>query len=202
MIVNDNLKFLFIHIQKTGGSSISSELTNLGSYEIYQQHSFIDVVEKKYDNYFKFCFVRNPWDRLVSWYEMLIKLDIDNNFSTYIKKNSKNFSEFLKLTNVINETKIGLRKIKNKNYPKSIAINQIEYVSDKDGNIKVDFIGKFESLQTDYDYIRTKLNLHPSQLPHINKGSRGDYRLYYSDNDAEIVYQMYKKDIDYFGYRF
>jgi len=203
MLLNDKYNLIFVHIQKTAGTSITNNLQQLdGTRSIGNQHSLIkyykiDNIEK----YFKFCFVRNPWDRLLSWYNMLQRKGVHNDWTNYVLNNSSNFSEFLDLTDTIYET-YEKEKIFKEDYPKSITINQLDYISDNEGNIVVDFIGKFENLQNDYAHIMKQLNIPAPPLQHLNKFEHKDYRSYYSDADIEKVYNLYKRDIEYFNYQF
>jgi hypothetical protein len=200
MIINDDKKILFVHIQKTAGLSVSGSLNELkGSTDLNHLHSFLNTLDiSKYKNYFKFCFVRNPWDRLVSWYNMFLKKGVHNKFSKYILT-SKNFSDFLRKTDIIYDNDV---KYKNTlSYPKSISFNQLDYITDINGDIGVNYIGKFENINEDFDYIKNKIGLNTT-LKHINKYEHKDYRTYYNDFDIEVVYNMYKRDIDYFGYKF
>ena len=203
MIINHKHKFLFTHIQKTAGSSISNVLSSIDGTEIIlYSHSFLNTINtERYNEYFKFCFVRNPWDRLYSCYKMMIKKGVHNDFSGHLLDNSKNFSEFLNLTDVIYETS-PLECDGAHPYPKSISFNQLDYITDNSGNILVDFIGRFESLNEDYNKIMEKIGVTNLLLPHINKSTNGEYRYFYNDSDIEKVYNMYKRDIDYFGYEF
>ena len=203
MIINHKYRFLFIHIHKTAGTSITNTLNKLeGTEHLHHSHSMINVLDiNKYQNHFKFCFVRNPWGRLVSWYNMMIQKKIHNDFSKYLLENSNTFSEFLDLTDIIMEN--NPREINRySTYPKSIGFNQLDYVSDNKGNVLVDFIGRFENLNEDYDKIIEKIGVKDLPLPHLNKFEYKDYRTYYTDKDIEKVYKMYEKDIKYFGYKF
>lgn len=203
MIVNNKYKFVFVHIQKTAGTSITKLLFELEKTEhLKHYHSFIGSTNiSEYDNFFKFCFVRNPFDRIISWYNMMVNKGIHNDFSQYLLSNSKNFSDFLNLTEVIFETN-PLECNGNDPYPKSISFNQIDYISDNDGNILVDFIGRFENINEDYNNIMEKIGVTNLPLLHLNKFDHKDYRTYYTDKDIEKVYNMYKKDIELFGYEF
>lgn len=201
MIVNDKYNFVFIHIQKTAGASVSSLLYNLeNSYQLYYSHSHINVLPSKYVDHFKFAFVRNPWDRLVSWYNMMLKKGVHNDFSKYLLTNSNNFSEFLDLTNIIFETK-DQALINNISYNKSISYNQLDYIS-AHGSIQTNYIGKFENLQNDYDTICSLIGIESKKVPHFGKFDHLPYREHYSSKDINKVYDMYKKDIDYFKYDF
>ncbi len=202
MILNDKYNFLFVHIQKTAGSSITNVLNNLEfTYSLNHSHSFISSVEYKYHDYFKFSFVRNPWDRLVSWYNMMLNKSIHNDFSNYLLNNSTNFSEFLNLTEIIKETNEHNDLVETE-YPKSIAFNQLDYISDSNGNVLMDFIGRFENLEFDFNQIMKRIGVTDYSLLHLNKFEHKNYRHYYSSEDVEKVYKMYKRDIEYFDYKF
>jgi hypothetical protein len=203
MILNKKYNFLYVHIQKTAGTSISYRLFELDNTVLLNYgHSFIDSVDySTYNKFYKFCFVRNPFDRLVSWYNMMLHKGVGNDFSKYLLTNSKNFSEFINLTKIIYETNKLEWDGKNP-YPKSIGFNQLDYVSDNKGNVLVDFIGRFENLNEDYDKIIEKIGVKNLPLPHLNKFEYKDYRTYYTDKDIEKVYKIYEKDIKYFGYEF
>jgi chondroitin 4-sulfotransferase 11 len=81
MILNKKYKFIFVHIQKNAGSSIKKSLLSFENSEQHKySHSFIDTEIGNFEDHFKFCFVRNPWDRLVSWYNMMLNKGIHNYF--------------------------------------------------------------------------------------------------------------------------
>jgi hypothetical protein len=201
MLVNKRYKFLFVHIQKTAGSSICDNLQELrGTKYLGRQHSFLSHY-KIPGGYFKFAFVRNPWERLVSWYNMMTYRKVHNDFSAYLLANANNFSEFLDCTDIIVETKDTF-KMDKVDYVKSIAFNQLDYLTDRDGKIGVDFIGRFESLQDDYNKVMKAIGLPGKNLKHINKYDRDDYRKYYTEEDIEKVKCLYKRDIEYFKYTF
>lgn len=202
MIVNCNIGFLFVHIQKTAGSSISRYLNKLhGTGFLGKTHSFLSDYTIP-DELFKFTFVRNPWERLVSWYVMMKQNSyISNDFRDYILANSGNFSEFIDCTKVITETRSGFKE-DGVVYRKSIVFNQVDYLMDRQGRIAVDFIGRYENLQGDFDYITSRLGLKRVTLMRINSFNRDHYRKFYTDEDAEKVSSMYKDDIEYFKYRF
>jgi chondroitin 4-sulfotransferase 11 len=78
VLVSDSRKLVFIHVQKIGGSTVS-RLLKENVPDIYSagaRHEFAIQGMKKLEDWdycFKFAFVRNPWDQLVSWYSMLIR---------------------------------------------------------------------------------------------------------------------------------
>ena len=191
-----------MHIQKTGGSSVSKHLlgANINAYWFLAKHATaLDAKERlanDYQEYFTFAFVRNPWDRLVSWYNMIRiqgPKDPTNRFWSYILSNSSCFEEFIKnCTETVFQHDSG----------KSIMRNQIDYMSDSKSNIIVDEIGRFETLTEDLHRILNRLLIPFDSLPVENALPHAHYSTYYTDETREIVATRFKRDIEYFGYRY
>ena len=78
---------------------------------------------------------------------------------------------------------------------------QWNWITDKDGTVLVDFIGRFENLQQDFNTVCLQIGKRVI-LPHRNKSKRSDYRTYYHDASIEIIGQWFKDDIEPFGYAF
>lgn len=204
MIVNYRKKFLFIHIQKTAGTSIRENLLQeKGTKYLHYPHTMLKDARltRRQQRLFKFAFVRNPWDRLYSWYSMIVNIGPEKTFYNYVLDNCNDFSGFLELTDVILDDPVEVFKTKIPNV-KSIAFNQLDYLTDNAGNVAVDFIGRFENLEEDYDFLCDKLEIKKLPLQHLNQSTRKDYREAYTAADADKVYKMYQRDIEYFGYEF
>ena len=135
--------------------------------------------------YFKFAFVRNPWDRLVSWYHMCMQRAAENKFSRYIKEHAPTFEDF------VTKTTTGIAE--------KTTYNQLDYVTDEKGDVIVDFIGRYETLHEELSLVKARLNL-SFELPHVNKSDHKNYREYYTDETRDIVAQRFARDIRYFGY--
>lgn len=82
-------------------------------------------------------------------------------------------------------------------------VNQLDWLVDQNGDILVDFIGKFETLNEDWKYIAEKLQLH-RPLPHLNENTNKNshYTEYYNDKTKNIIQNKFATDINYFEYEF
>ncbi len=86
-------------------------------------------------------------------------------------------------------------------YAKGATKFQTDTITDDDGKIIVDFIGRYENLTQDFHHVCKLLNLETS-LPIINKTIHRDYRSYYNPKTQKIVAEHFKTDIELFGYTF
>ena len=197
MVISERNRCIFVHIQKTGGSSLEAVLRandpGIGSsLHEGRRHLFARQIrplvgEERWDAYFKFAFVRNPWDRLVSWYHMCVQVPQPNAFARYVRACAPTFEAFVTQAT----TGMGERT----------TYNQVDYVTDEAGAQIVDFVGRYESLREDFAHVRDRLAL-PFDLPHVNRSDHRHYRDYYSPATRDIVAQRFARDIAYFGYAF
>jgi hypothetical protein len=202
MILHEK-RLIFVHIQKTGGDSVSIALgqhpncpgKHFSATELRDLYG-----AATWDSYFKFSFVRNPWDRLVSWWANVDSKrpafergDRLNQFQTYVLGRAQTFDEFL--ANCGDE-------IDDIDGKKWIYRNQIDYLSDSGGSILVDFVGKFESLRDEFAKAMEKSGAEPVDLPHVNQSERRPYRDYYNAQTQALVLSRFQRDIEAFGYTF
>jgi hypothetical protein len=83
------------------------------------------------------------------------------------------------------------------------TLPQLKHISDLNGNLMVDYIGKFENLQTEFNDAISEINLPSTKLPMLNKSDHSHYSHYYkTDQQIEFVYELYKEEIDMFEYKF
>ena len=176
--------FIFIHIPKCAGNSVIEKVGLSGQPPGHLPISKFPL--KSRQNYFKFTFVRNPWDRFVSAY-------------FYLKKGGNGSAP----QDLRSQTQIGKYKsftdfVKNDNFFKMWHFKPLSFYIDDE----MDFIGKLENLQEDFNIICDKIGIPRQELPHRNKSSHKHYTEYYDDETKEIVAEKYAKDIEYFGYEF
>ena len=197
MIVSHALRCIFVHVQKTAGSSVEAVLRqndpSIGSH-FHQGRRHAHARELRdgldatvWDGYFKFAFVRNPWDRLVSWYQMCQQDTAPNAFSRYVRNGFPTFASFVAGAT----TGPGAKTI----------VNQIDYLTDAGGQAIVDFVGRYESLDADFAQVCERIGI-AGPLPRANASRRGDYRGYYDEMTRDVVAGRFRRDIDAFGYQF
>ncbi len=233
-MISHSQRCIFIHIPKTAGQSIEHvflawngltwdqraalllrenkdpskgppRLAHLTASD-YLRHGY--VTQDQFQTYFKFAFVRNPWARMVSIYK---HLSYGVSFRHYV------LHEFRKV--VWKEMYWFVRP-------------QKEFVYNEDGDLCVDFLGRFERLQEDFYGICERLGMPPTPLPHVNRGqehwqkrrpsfhprkmlrylrkrhyrrpapSFSHWREYYDEATRALVADLYHEDIALFGYRF
>lgn len=221
-------KCLFVHVPKSAGQSIeqffmdrlgldwdedratvllgdnpdpsrgTQKLAHLSAHE-YVNDGFVPADE--FESLFKFSFVRNPYERIVSEYR----------YRNYFHHHS--FSDFVQ------------NKLPKPGWDDKYrhVMPQYEMLYGPDGNLLVDFVGRFENLQGDFDEVCRQLGIENSELPHRNKSdkksrnlkrrfrnvlfrngenSKRHYTEFYDDKTRVAVENLYRKDIEAFGYRF
>ena len=207
MRISHTYKFVFIAITRTGSTSIRSALdpfTDITSTPegAFWHHTNPQKLKEEFDkrdwdwnSYFKFAFVRNPWDRLVSTY-------------FYDKKKlGENVEEIKQMSALHREWIEGLESLHQK-YPSFCEFAcapthqcQKDVLYDKDENMLVDFIGRFESIEEDFDFICKKIGIEAS-LKKLNSTEHPHYSRLYDSNSIEQVRKICRKDIDFFNYKF
>lgn len=85
---------------------------------------------------------------------------------------------------------------------KSFAYNQVDYLSDKHGEIAVDFVGRFKRLHDDLAEACRRLGIPVGKLEHANASEHEHYADYYSTRTRELVADRFRRDIETFGYEF
>ena len=184
-MIDHKHKFIFVHIPKTAGSSIGNLFQpGYGGPQIHKETYDLNL----YADYYKFTFVRNPWDRWVSEYKW-------SRLQRWAKQREPmTFPEYCKKQNLAS------MYLERERVHLWAQVSVMEHCLGKVDEFS--FIGKFENLQQDFNTICDKTGIPPQQLPHVNKTRHKHYTEYYDDETREIVAQKYAKDIEYFGYKF
>ena len=216
MPVSRKLKCIFVHIPKTAGTSIEVAMDmhenkeDLGFVTVslgantntlfgkgLQHLTAVQIKNyfKNFEEYFKFTFVRNPWDRFAS-------------ATLYDGPKTKNKNQISKKAfyqlgvKRFYKSSANLEKRPNINYglDHSHYTPQVEYILEN-GEPIVDYIGRYENLKSDFATICKKLKV-KCTLEHRNSVERKYYTEYYNNDAKQFVLEKYAKDIEYFGYEF
>ncbi len=183
------INFIFIHINKTAGTSITKAI-KLPKRRHLSAKEVIEIVGKeRWEKSYKFTFVRNPWDKVVSHYKYRIKTN-----QTNLRDNPISFSEWVKLTYGDDKNLFYYDK------PKMFQ-PQNEWLLNDEDKIDIDMIGKFENINKDFQIIADQIGC-DSKLPHRNKTEKVDYREFYNDETKAIVAKWFQRDIELFKYEF
>ncbi len=179
--------FVFIHINKTGGSSIEKAL-NLPFEHKTAIEKIDEIGRRQWDRRYSFTAVRNPWDKVVSHYHYRVQTN-----QTDLAIETVDFKKWVQLT-------YGSMDPIYYDKPK-MFMPQSDWIVDRDGKVVVNFICRFENLSNDFRQVCSKLGK-AAQLPHLKASKRGHYSLYYDDATEEIVGTWFAKDLENFGYQF
>lgn len=218
MFLSPRHRILFVHIAKTGGTSIraalnrlhwtdpyawairaANVLTRATDYKIgakFPRHAkavaaYENIGEPFWSELFKFVFVRNPWDLQVSSWHHLRRIP---------GADTDQFADF--------EAFLRYKFEGGPDLPWHFNISrqvQSLYMLDMEGRVIVDFVGRFERLHEDFQEACRRGGISDRiSLPHRRESGarRKDYRSYYTDTTAELVARHYAQDLERFGYTF
>jgi len=217
MLLSVKHNFLFVHIAKTGGTSVREalqplrwrdpwylaqgichRLSKLSKDRIgmkFPRHAKVILAkealpEEFFDGLFKFTFVRNPWDLQVSSYHHFCRS------WPHLMEGRREFGEFLRWR-LDPESRF---------HPLVDYSNQLQtdHLVDLHGQLIVDFLGGYEDLLADFETVCERIGIRPPTLPHKRKAKdrSKDFRGYYNSETAELVSQHFARDIEMLGYRF
>jgi hypothetical protein len=194
-------RFLFVHIPKTAGNSIQSALRDYSEDQLIALRKEQDGIERfglrnpnykikkhstlgeyrdalgneQFRNLYKFTCVRNPWDRMVSYY-----------FTPTQSPETWDRKKFRRIISKAVSVADYLRLDQHKEDPFS----------------NLDYIMRFENLGDDFRTVCGVLGILPATLPRYNRSSREHYSKYYDDELRELVRARFAAEIERFGYIF
>lgn len=154
---------------------------------------------------FTFAFVRNPWDRLVSCYCDKIQGEVDGYTYFTIRPGVANclarFDAFVPGMSFADFV-AAVASIRDEDADGHFR-SQHTFVTDEEGKIGVDFLGRFERLAEDFHFVRERIGLPRNALPWLQKARRAArYTDFYDKETRQIVGERFRQDIETFGYEF
>jgi len=209
--------FLFVHIAKTGGTSIRAALERQRWREPWALARFVCsrlsalsghrlgiklprharaiaaqemLPRETFERLFKFAFVRNPWDLQVSSFHHIRRE------RPHLLGPHQDFESFLRY-------KLDVERPYQYHIDTSIDL-QSDYVIDLHGKVIVDFVGRYERLEEDFAEACRRIGIAMPDLPHRRRAAdrERDYRGYYTNQTRELVAKHFRPDIEMFGYAF
>jgi hypothetical protein len=211
MLISHSHRFAFVHVPKTAGSSVGLALKPHADrvdgywanrwlaavgihvnhlapvrYRKFRPHVSAAVLEawlppEVFAGLFKFAFVRNPWDLLVSSYHYLKSKPMHRR--SRLVRSLPSFADYVEY-----EIRRG-------------QLLQTRLVCDRQGRLLVNFVGRYESLASDFEFICRQIGI-DATLRRVNATVRGDYREHYPPPLAARVAEAFAPDIERFGYSF
>lgn len=207
MIISHKHQFIFIHNYKVAGTSIRKALKPFAdnslfaflynncdklvfdnfpiiySKQFYGHDTIVEVKKKLpphiFNAYYKFGFVRNPWSWQVSLYHYA--KNSKEHYQYELMNSFKNFKDYIKWR-----------------VDGNVVLQSSFFYDEK--NCLVDFIGKYENLQNDFNHIKKVLQI-DLQLLHLNKSAYNrDFLSFYDVESIDLIAQAFKRDIELFNY--
>lgn len=209
MRVSDVNRVLFVHVPKTGGSTIDlifdHEVEDARKVQRAKRHftyGELLELEPSLTHYWSCGFVRNPWARMVSWWAMTVDM-----FDRAERGHEPARTKVEKLRGIwgpLGEYREDFPTfvLEGTQHVERLRVPQL-YRLQADRRGRVDFVGKVENFVHDVNVVREKLGLDPvEELPRRNSSSHGHYSEYYDDRTRDRVAELYAMDIEAFGYTF
>tara|TARA_B100001123_G_C15083541_1_gene936690 strand:- start:301 stop:1011 length:711 start_codon:yes stop_codon:yes gene_type:complete len=228
-------KGIFIHVPKAAGTSMMTAfepyqeeglitektsflqhpmlplpLLAMFNFDISRAEVMKSVIGSvRWDETFKFCFVRNPWDRYISNWHWLTRTGqrtgwVDRGWQG--EDGNVSFHDFVHQIGACYDMPINQYQ-----HDKWHMRNQIEHISDRSGTLMVDFVGRVENIVEDFAYACQEMGVPDIELPHLNHVGyhagedikpEPHYSTYYTSELRDIVASRCKADIEAFGYTY
>jgi len=175
--VSEDRNLIYYNVPKCASTTIR--------HELFGQRTTASLLTPKRstDQYLKFAFVRNPWDRMVSNWKMFTQRPKRlNQINLMVPKGEMSFESFINFS---------IEQANHHWQPQSLFIPE-----------NIDFLGKIESFDEDFNRLLALIGREPRTLRKKNTTKGDDYWTYYSPELVRLVGELYKEDIERFGYDF
>jgi len=180
--------FFFVRIPRCASTGMKYGLGLPNTYDHKKAATFIEEEGRdKWDNSFTFSFVRNPWERLVSWYFYASK--VCNTPGVNYPEKEMDFDTWIRT---------GCRH--HWSHRPENPLKQVDWLV-ADGQVAVEFVGRFENVKEGWAYVCSRLGVQKEMCVR-ERSPHDDYRTYYTDETAKVVATLFAEDIETFGYNF
>lgn len=220
MIVNKKYKFIYIHVPRTGGTALrnlfsKSDLTNFKDYfpeitympfhiTMEQAYNHYPAFKDQFDSFYKFGFVRDPYDRFLSAFFYTSRIIFKHPHTFFNEMGVKGITKHLK--------EIYIKKLygEGTKFFEIIKVPQYKFLCDSNDKIIVNEVFRFENYNDNFLQLGKKLNLplpfewlQNNGVHQINESYKFDFdkKLILDDEIKDTIYNLYKKDFDIFNYQ-
>lgn len=188
----DAHRCVFIHVPKAAGTAVAQSLFGVQSRHLeYREYELANPY--KFRAYFKFAFVRNPWDRLLSAYSFLRRGGMNAQDAAWAAANLDGVTRFRDFVELLVDRPELLEWVHLR--------PQHRFLCDSHLLVKMDFIGRFETMRKDFATVAVRLGS-PARLVERNRSEHQHYTAEYDPWSRRQVGQIYGTDIELFGYFF
>lgn len=206
MIISPQHRFIFAAIPKTGTHAVRQALReHMGPQDLEQVglfvnrklpipdlarigHGHLSLAQVRlyfrpedFAGFFKFAFVRNPFDRFIS-------------YCAFMTREHGQFAQ--------DPHGVMRHFIDNPQWQHVLFQPQHSFVTATDGTMLADYLGRVETMQASYDEAAQRIGIPSRPLERINASSRRDYHDYYDQSLIDGVAKLYARDLELFGYEF
>ena len=204
LVYSDKNSLIFTHISRTGGVTIDNCMRRLlpDSRTIGGQHAPLvaarAMLGARFEQAYKFAFVRNPWDRFVSWYSLMaaVKHSAKPNCAAPIVHDTEHWHVFDAFLENWCAQEVQIDGVRRR------QLSQWAQLVDADGVLLVDDIGRFENYTPDAIRLFANAHIDAGLLPTLNASKHLHYSAYYSAFGRELIENVFPEDISNFGYQF
>ncbi|MEM8790931.1 MAG: sulfotransferase family 2 domain-containing protein [Pseudomonadota bacterium] len=191
---------VFIHVPKTGGNTIRNVIFERN----YSGPYFGKAFDPEWERLFSFAFVRNPFDRVVSAWKMFTQGVANSDWQL-----PEDFDPNLTLRDVLelaldpaaefghprfNQVKMNAKiRLKNHLLPQVHPYYQLS---------KAKFVGRFETYEADLKHIFGALGIGYKPPPRSHFTTRAPYQDYFCSTTIALARELYREDLERFGYDF
>ncbi len=194
MIISESLQFIYIAVPKTGSSSMEAAFKAYESERLsagVKKHTPAKMLKAQlgdefWNRSFKVAMVREPFDWMYSWYRFRQRDALKDPAHRFHHRYTGNisFDEFVQTFN------------KNE-----LMLKQSDFICDEQGEVMIDFVGRLESLQSDFDHVCSRLGVTSITLPQLNVSGQAQSQIdSLSTSSRERIRRIFKRDFELFGY--
>lgn len=188
LTISSSHRFVWFRVAKVGTRSILAHLANHGVKLDVEHAMGVRYPVNQLRDYFKFAFVRNPFDRLVScWHNKVV----ETNYFKFDPASHRRFGQFREFVDFVDHFDLQGGDPHLRLQSRLVDLNAI------------DFLGRYENFLGDLAEVCRCIGIPAVDVPQINASQgRGDYRRYYEPDLVDLATHAYSHDLRIFGYQF